>query len=129
MIKWNKDGKGGIMIVKAKESRQVQKARLKLRNQLLEEHKLFTENALRKVSEDIKNWISRHAKDRIKLKEKEISLFDENKHSAKTHSRYVQNLLEELSHSSSTLHAENTLLGRVTIKREPISEIDKEFEE
>lgn len=84
------------MATKAKESKQVEKARKKLKLQIQEEHKFVTENALRRVSQDIKNWISRHSHERVKLK-KNISLFDENQHSEKTHSRYVKHLLENLS--------------------------------
>lgn len=103
------------MSTSAKESRQVQKARKKLRNQILEEHKLLTENALKKMSEDIRIWISRHAKDRIKLKEKEFSLFDENQHPAKAHSLYVQHLLEQLAnHKNEPI--ENSLEGRVSLE-------------
>lgn len=101
------------MAIKAKESRQVEKARRKLKLQIQEEHQLVTEAALHKVSQDIKNWISRHAEERIKLKQKDISLFDENQHSAKIHSRYVKHLLQELvkplSHPT-----ESNLEGRVT---------------
>lgn len=114
------------MMLKAKESRQVQKARRKLQHQIQEEHKLVTANALNKVSEEIKTWIYRHAKDRVKLKDKDIRMFDENQHSEKTHSRYVQHLLDQLSHSPST-SVENNLSGRVLATEE--SFIENEFDE
>lgn len=101
------------MVSKAKESKQVEKARKKLKLQIQTEHELLTATALQKVSQDIKTWISRHAQDRIKLKQKDISLFDENQHSEKIHSRYVKHLLEELARPASPV-SENDLSGRVT---------------
>lgn len=101
------------MVAKAKESKQVEKARRKLKMQIQEEHQLVTETALREVSQDIKNWISRHAQDRIKLKQKEISLFDENQHPAKVHSRYVKHLLHDLALPVPP-REENNLEGRIT---------------
>jgi hypothetical protein len=101
------------MTEKAKESKQVQKARKKLKLQILEEHKLLTENALKKVSNDIKQWISRHASERVQLKEKDISLFDENKHSAKVHSRFVKHLLTDLAEGREPVES-NKLEGRIT---------------
>lgn len=108
-----KSTKGGIVVTKAKESKQVEKARRKLKMQIEEEHKLITEAALREVSKDIKNWISRHAQERIVLKQKEISLFDENQHSAKVHSRYVKHLLQDLARPVPPKD-ENNLEGRIT---------------
>lgn len=101
------------MSEKAEESKQVQKAREKLKRQIHEEHMLVTEEALRKGSEEIKNWISRHAKDRVKLKGKDITLFDENKHPAKLHSRYVKHLLQDLAQPIPP-KVERNLSGRIT---------------
>jgi hypothetical protein len=98
---------------KAKESKQVEKARRKLKMQIQEEHQLVTETALQGVSEEIKNWISRHAQERVRLKQKDISLFDENQHPAKVHSRYIKHLLHELALPIPP-RDENNLEGRVT---------------
>lgn len=104
---------GGVMNDKAAESKQVQKAREKLKHQLQEEQKLVTEEALRKGSEEIKSWITRHQKERIKLRGKDVSLFDENKHPAKLHSRYIKHLIEDLAKPVPP-NAERNLSGRVT---------------
>jgi lysyl-tRNA synthetase class I len=101
------------MAAKAKESKQVEKARNKLKLQIQEEHQMVTENKLREVSQDIKNWISRHAPERVKLKQKDISLFDANQHPEKVHSRYIKNLLHDLAKPIPP-KSENTLEGRVS---------------
>lgn len=101
------------MMTKAKESKQIEKARKKLKLQIQEEHKLATDAALQKVSQDIKNWISRHSQERVALKQKDISLFDENRHPAKIHSRYVKHLLQELAQPIPP-KTENSLDGRIT---------------
>ena len=100
------------MVTKAKNSRQVEKARQKLESQIDEEHQLVTDRTLKKMSHDIKNWISRHNQERIKLKQKDISFFDENQHPAKVHSRYVKHLLQELAQPIPP-KTENRLEGRV----------------
>lgn len=101
---------GELVATKAKESKQVEKARKKLKLQIQEEHQFVTENALRKVSQDIKNWISRHSKERVKLRQT-FSLFDENQHSEKTHSRYVKHLLQTLAQPQIR---ESNLNGRIS---------------
>lgn len=100
------------MATKAKESKKVEKARNKLRLQIQDEYKCVTEAALHKVSQDIKDWISRHAQDRLQLKQKEITLFDENQHPAKVHSRYVKHLLHDLARPIPP-KTENNLEGRI----------------
>ena len=84
------------MSTKTKESIQVKRARKKLQKQLQEEEKMVTPQALRKMSESIHLWLSRHSEERIPLKDKNITLFDENQHSAKIRSRFVTSLLKEL---------------------------------
>ena len=101
------------MTSNAKESKQVEKARKKLKLRIQKEHELATEAALQKVSTDIKNWISRHSQERIKLRQKGINLFDENRHPAKVHSHYVKHRLQELAKSIPP-KTENSLDGRVT---------------
>lgn len=81
---------------KAKESAQIRKYRRKLKKQMESETALMNETALKKVKESIQLWISRHSGDRINLQDKSISLFDENRHPARTESAYVQNLFAQL---------------------------------
>ena len=81
---------------KAKDSKQVERARKKLRKQIKEEHKLINSQALKNVGNDIKKWLSTNSKERLKLKDKRIELFDENKHSEKVRSRFVKDLLNKL---------------------------------
>jgi len=104
------------MGTKAIESKQVQKARQKLKFQMEKERIRVTDEALKRGSEEIKNWITRHSQERIKLKEKDISFFDENRHPAKVHSRYVKHLLEEVSKPVPP-KVERNLSGRVTKER------------
>lgn len=99
-----------MVAAKAKESEQVHKARLKLKLLLSKEHKLVTEKALKEVSNSIQRWLSRHNKERIKLKSKNIELFDENRHTAKISSRYILHLRDQIKHKST---AKKSLKGRI----------------
>lgn len=84
----------------AKESDQVKKAREKLKRQFEEERKLMTPEALREMQDKIYRWIERHSRERLNLREKNIALytlFDKNKHSAKTMSKFVHNLKKQIS--------------------------------
>ncbi|HUD00818.1 MAG TPA: hypothetical protein VMR37_00660 [Rhabdochlamydiaceae bacterium] len=84
-----------ILGVLAEESGKTKKARAKLRNKLeATEKKLLTQN-LDKKSQEISKWIERHANDRVSVK-KDISLFDQNRNSAKM-SRNIEKLAEELA--------------------------------
>ncbi|MBT3394274.1 MAG: hypothetical protein HN411_04100 [Waddliaceae bacterium] len=71
--------------------------RRKLEKKLSEEKKLFTEEALKKASYSMRMWITRHAGKRISLKDKDIKLFDNNKHTAKISSRYINKLRKQIS--------------------------------
>lgn len=84
------------MAAKAKESAKILKARKKLKQQMAEENKHITSQSLEKMSKAIQHWISRHSRERIDLKNKEITFFDENTHSAQPQSRFVYNLLKTL---------------------------------
>jgi len=66
----------------ASESERTRKLREKLQKQLDEIEKKITPNALKKKTEEIHEWISTHARHRVVLKDKNISLFDENQNSA-----------------------------------------------
>lgn len=66
----------------AEESLKTKKAREKLKKRLEILDAKITKEALAKKSIEIHKWISRHADNRIQLKEKSISLFDENENAA-----------------------------------------------
>lgn len=97
---------------RAQDSVHVEKAREKLKQKIEQEHQLITDAALHRVSGDIKNWISRHSRERIKMK-RDVSLFDGNKHPAKVHSRYVKDLLQQLAEPIPPKN-ENNLEGRIS---------------
>jgi hypothetical protein len=66
----------------ADESLKTRRAREKLQRQLDAFDKKVTPQALEKKVNEIQRWIARHASNRIVLKNKSISLFDENQHAA-----------------------------------------------
>ncbi len=66
----------------AEESLKTKKAREKLRRRLEDMDARITKEALNKKSVEIHRWISRHADKRITLRDKTISLFDENENAA-----------------------------------------------
>lgn len=66
----------------AEESPKTRKAREKLRRQLDALEKKVTPQALEKKAIEIQRWIARHASNRVALKTKSISLFDENQNAA-----------------------------------------------
>ncbi len=98
------------MKVKAKESPHVLKARQKLKQQIENEGKQLTGHALEKIRKTMRHWIERHAPERVDLKAKLVTLFDENRHSAKVENRFILKKLKDLkSRPSSKL----TLTGRI----------------
>jgi hypothetical protein len=74
----------------AEESLKTRKAREKLRKQLDAFEKKITPQALEKKAIEIQRWIARHASNRIALKAKSISLFDENQNAAELSQRVGQ---------------------------------------
>lgn len=66
----------------AEESLKTKKAREKLQKRLESMDAQITKEAIDRKSIEIHRWISRHADRRIALKDKEISLFDENQNAA-----------------------------------------------
>lgn len=66
----------------AEESEKTKKTREKLRKRLEEIDQGITPQALKRKSSEIHRWIARHASDRIALRTKSISLFDENQNAA-----------------------------------------------
>lgn len=103
---------------KAPESRRVKRARHKLEKQISDESKRITPQALEKVLKTINHWISRHAKERLDLKSKRLTLFDENKDSAPPTSRLVFELQKRLAKElSEEAEKAEDLRGRVQVQK------------
>lgn len=101
------------MATKAKESPQIEKARNKIKQQLDDADKRINSESLKEMTLLIQRQIMRHTPDRINLKKKQVShLFDENKHPAKTESKFVHHLLKELEHPKKTKR-KSSLEGRI----------------
>lgn len=66
----------------AEESDKTKKAREKLKRRLMDMEKKVTEQALERKNMEIHRWIARHAPQRVVLRTKNISLFDENQNTA-----------------------------------------------
>jgi hypothetical protein len=79
----------------AEESAKTRRAREKLKKQLDALEKKITPQALEKKSIEIHRWIARHAPQRVVLRTKTISLFDENQNTAKLSHR-VSSLAEQI---------------------------------
>jgi hypothetical protein len=79
----------------AEESLKTKKAREKLKQKLEQMQERMTEQALERKSIEIHRWIARHASNRAILKEKTISLFDENNNTAEV-SQKISNLAKSL---------------------------------
>lgn len=79
----------------ANESLKTRKAREKLqkRFELMDAH--ITKEAVEKKTHEIHRWISRHADRRVSLRDKSISLFDENQNAAAA-SLKIAKAIEEL---------------------------------
>ncbi|MCB1072233.1 MAG: hypothetical protein H7A41_06635 [Chlamydiales bacterium] len=84
----------------AEESEKTKKTREKLRKRLEEIDQGITPQALKRKSSEIHRWIARHASDRIALRTKSISLFDENQNTASL-SQKVNAVMERLKELSS----------------------------
>jgi len=79
----------------AEESSKTKKAREKLKRKLEAVEKRITTQALKRKTIEIHRWIARHAQERIVLRTKAISLFDENQNAAKLSAR-VSHLAEQI---------------------------------
>jgi len=79
----------------AEESEKTKKTRAKLRRRLQEMDSGITPQALKRKSCEIHRWITRHASERIVLRSKSISLFDENQNTADL-SQKVNAVVEKL---------------------------------
>jgi hypothetical protein len=93
--------------VYAEESLKTRKAREKLKKQFDEVEKQITPQALEKKTLEIHQWIARHARHRVVLKLKTISLFDENQNAAGLSSRVsaIAKQLQEDSQIPESTHA------------------------
>jgi hypothetical protein len=80
-------GKGQADKAIAEESEKTKKARQKLKKRLMELERKVTVQALERKNMEIHRWIARHAPQRIVLRSKNISLFDENKNTAEISAR------------------------------------------
>lgn len=67
----------------AEESPKTKKTREKLKKYFEAQEQSITPQALKRKSLEIHRWIARHAAERVVLKAKSISLFDENQNTAK----------------------------------------------
>ncbi len=83
-------------VIVAPESDKVKRAREKLMQQFLSEKELITPEALEIAIGKIQHWITRHARERINLKDKSIKLFDDNKHAAKISSQAINKLRSQI---------------------------------
>lgn len=101
------------MSKKAQESAAVKRAREKLKKRFAEEDEKTSERAIEQMKQAIRIWLARHAEDRVNLMDKTIKLFDENKHSAKTKSKFVGDLLKRIKHDSPEPEDTNQLRGRI----------------
>jgi hypothetical protein len=79
----------------AKESEKTEKARIKLKKKLEKIDRQVTQDGLKKKVQEIHHWISRHSSNRIVLRDKNISLFDENQNTAK-YSLRIASILDNL---------------------------------
>ena len=101
------------MAAKAEESQQVQKARKKLEKIFEEENRQINQKALEQMKKAMHHWIERHKSERVELPERNIELFDKNKHSAKTQSKFVAKLMKELKGSVPAPKPYKPLTGRI----------------
>lgn len=99
-----------------KESKAVLRARRKLEEQIKDEEKQITPDAIKAASEAIRYYIERHGDERIKLKEK-VSFFDGNAHMAPTKSKAILKLMKKLEIENKSFERETPdLAGRVSRK-------------
>ncbi len=92
----------------AEESQKTRKAREKLKRQLDALEKKVTPQALEKKAIEIQRWIARHASNRVALKGKSISLFDENQNAAELSQR-VSQLADQIKTDFSQNSSEETM--------------------
>lgn len=93
------------------ESQKTRKARAKLQKHWDEVEKRITPEALREKTDEIHRWIARHHHHRVLLKNKNISLFDENQNAAKISQR-VTGLARKLQDEMQKMNAAIRPLAR-----------------
>lgn len=81
---------------KVKESPQVKKIREKLRKEIQKEHKIMTSKGLKEISKKVRALLQRQHPPSKSLKQKDVTLFDENQHPAAIKSKYILKLHELL---------------------------------
>jgi hypothetical protein len=105
------------MKIKAKdssnESSDVRRARAKLKKHFSSDDKKITAKALQKAAKSIEQWISRHESDRVSLAEKDVKIFDANKHPAEV-SKHIKNVMLQISQAGKSNPPTTPLHGRVT---------------
>ncbi len=82
------------------ESEKIKRAREKLKKRLDLIDDKINNNEIKKKSNEIHKWIARHASNRTVLKNKGISLFDENRNTAQISgnvSKLVKNLEKKIN--------------------------------
>lgn len=84
------------MSTKVKESPEVIRTRKKLKKMIAEQNKHITPQALHKIRESILLRIQHDQGQRINLKGKTFTVFDNNQHSESPHNKYIQRLLSHL---------------------------------
>ncbi|NGX46859.1 MAG: hypothetical protein K1000chlam3_00226 [Chlamydiae bacterium] len=89
--------------VLAEESLKTKKAREKLKKRLAMMDAKITKEAIERKSIEIHQWISRHAGRRIVLRQKTISLFDENQNAAEI-SLKISKIVEKIQIGKYTHH-------------------------
>ncbi len=97
----------------AKESPHVQRTRSRLKKRLHDIDTQVTPNALREVSHNIYKWLRRHEGERIPLSDRPIKVFDENEHSEKITSNYIQNMIHDLKKEIEEETTLKELKGRI----------------
>ena len=103
----------------AEESLKTRKAREKLKKQFAAFDKKITPQALEKKAIEIQRWIDRHAPNRVALKTKSISLFDENQNAADLSQR-VSQLADQIKNDfiqSSPLHQQLAKINKIVTKK------------
>lgn len=88
------------MVSKAKESKEIQKFRKKLKKQISAQKKQLNQEALIHVKQVMTKWIARHSDERVEMRKRRIVVFDENQHPAEITSPFVHELLNEIKISA-----------------------------
>lgn len=99
------------MPVKAKESLQIQKARKKIKEQLKSADEKMNPQALSGMSRLIKEQLNRQKPGRINLKKHQITSLEENPRFAKTQSKFIIKLIDEIK--LGRIYPKNYFKGRV----------------